>query len=47
VLFRSDQAREYIKRTLGIYARYRHLYGKPLELSMVVNAQYLKDGSDP
>jgi soluble lytic murein transglycosylase len=41
-----DQAREYIKRVLGIYARYRYLYGQPLELSLAVNAQYLKDGFD-
>jgi soluble lytic murein transglycosylase len=39
-----DQAREYIKRVLGIYARYRHLYGQPLELDLVVNTQYVKDG---
>jgi soluble lytic murein transglycosylase len=41
-----DQAREYIKRVLGIYARYRYLYGQPLELPLAVNAQYLKDGFD-
>jgi soluble lytic murein transglycosylase len=39
-----DQAREYIKRVLGIYARYRHLYDRPLALTLTVNAQYLKDG---
>jgi soluble lytic murein transglycosylase len=42
-----DQAREYIKRVLAIYARYRHLYGQPLELSLVVNAQYQKDEAVP
>jgi soluble lytic murein transglycosylase len=41
-----DQAREYIKRVLAIYARYRYLYGQPLELPLTVNAQYLKDGPD-
>ena len=45
-LITYDQAREYIKRVLGIYARYRHLYGQPLELSLNVNGQYLKDGID-
>jgi soluble lytic murein transglycosylase len=44
-LITYDQAREYIKRVLGIYARYRHLYDKPLELTMAVNTSYLKDGS--
>jgi len=33
-LITYDQAREYIKRVLGIYARYRHLYAQPLELSL-------------
>jgi len=41
-----DQAREYIKRTLGVYARYRHLYGEPLELPLTVNTQYRKEGFD-
>jgi len=41
-----DQAREYIKRVLGIYARYRYLYGQPLELPLAVNPDYLKDGPD-
>jgi len=45
-LITYDQAREYIKRVLGIYARYRHLYAQPLELSLVVNTQYAKDGPD-
>jgi len=45
-LITYDQAREYIKRVLGIYARYRHLYGQPLELSLAVNTQYLKKGFD-
>ena len=39
-----DQAREYIKRVLGIYARYRYLYGDPLQLSLAVNPRYQKDG---
>ena len=41
-----DQAREYIKRVLGVYARYRFLYDQPLELPLTVNTQYLKDGFD-
>jgi soluble lytic murein transglycosylase len=41
-----DQAREYIKRVLAIYARYRYLYGQPLDLPLTVNTQYLKDGFD-
>lgn len=45
-LITYDQAREYIKRVLGIYARYRHLYGQPLELPLTVNPRYLKDGPD-
>jgi soluble lytic murein transglycosylase len=45
-LITYDQAREYIKRVLGIYARYRHIYGSPLELSLTVNTDYLKDGPE-
>jgi len=45
-LITYDQAREYIKRVLGIYARYRHIYGKPLELPLTVDARYLKEGFD-
>jgi len=45
-LITYDQAREYIKRVLAIYARYHHLYGQPLELSLAVNPHYLKDGPD-
>jgi soluble lytic murein transglycosylase len=45
-LITYDQAREYIKRVLGIYARYRHLYAQPLELSLAVNTQYAKEGVD-
>jgi soluble lytic murein transglycosylase len=45
-LITYDQAREYIKRVLAIYARYRHLYAQPLELSLVVNTHYAKDGPD-
>ena len=37
-----DQAREYIKRVLAIYARYRYLYGDPLQLSLTVNPKYSK-----
>jgi soluble lytic murein transglycosylase len=39
-----DQAREYIKRVLAIYARYRYLYGDPLQLSLTVNPKYSKGG---
>lgn len=39
-----DQAREYIKRVLAIYARYRYLYGEPFQLSLAVNPRYQKDG---
>jgi len=45
-LITYDQAREYIKRVLAIYARYRHIYGKPLELPLTVDARYLKEGFD-
>jgi soluble lytic murein transglycosylase len=45
-LITYDQAREYIKRVLGIYARYRYLYAQPLELTLSVNTQYEKDGPD-
>lgn len=45
-LITYDQAREYIKRVLGIYARYRHLYGQPLELPLTVNPRYSKEGPD-
>jgi soluble lytic murein transglycosylase len=45
-LITYDQAREYIKRVLGIYARYRHLYAQPLELALTVNTQFTKDGPD-
>jgi soluble lytic murein transglycosylase len=40
-LITYDQAREYIKRVLSIYARYRYIYGEPLELSLSVDTQYL------
>jgi len=39
-----DQAREYIKRVLAVYAHYRWLYGEPFELSLAVNPHYTKDG---
>lgn len=41
-----DQAREYIKRVLGIYARYRQLYGQPLELPLTVSTKYTNEGFD-
>ncbi|MGB8294912.1 MAG: transglycosylase SLT domain-containing protein [Polyangia bacterium] len=39
-----DQAREYIKRVLAVYAHYRWLYGEPFELSLAVNPRYTSDG---
>jgi soluble lytic murein transglycosylase len=39
-----DQAREYIKRVLAVYAHYRWLYGEPFELSLVVNPHCTRDG---
>ena len=45
-LITYEQAREYIKRVLGIYARYRRLYGQPLELPLTVTTQYAKEGPD-
>jgi soluble lytic murein transglycosylase len=39
-----DQAREYIKRVLTVYAHYRWLYGEPFELSLAVNPHYSSDG---
>jgi soluble lytic murein transglycosylase len=39
-----DQAREYIKRVLAVYAHYRWLYGEPFELSLAVNPHYSSDG---
>jgi soluble lytic murein transglycosylase len=39
-----DQAREYIKRVLAVYAHYRFLYGEPFELNLAVNPRYAKDG---
>jgi soluble lytic murein transglycosylase len=43
-LITYDQAREYIKRVLGIYARYRYIYDTPLHLSLAVRTDYRKDG---
>ena len=39
-----DQAREYMKRVLAVYAHYRLLYGEPFELSLTVNPHYARDG---
>ena len=41
-----DQAREYIKRVLTVYAHYRLLYRQPFELSLAVNPHYSGDGID-
>ncbi len=41
------QTREYIKRVVGIYARYRHLYGpSPYRLSLKVDARYAVSGPE-
>jgi soluble lytic murein transglycosylase len=41
------QTREYVKRVVGIYARYRYLYGPtPYELPLTVDAKYRADGPD-
>jgi soluble lytic murein transglycosylase len=45
-LITYDQAREYIKRVLGIYARYHQIYGQPLELPLTVDRHYLQNGPD-
>ena len=39
-----DQAREYIKRVLAVYAHYRFLYGEPFELPLAINTHYAKEG---
>jgi soluble lytic murein transglycosylase len=42
-----EQAREYIKRVVTIYARYRYLYGPtPYELPLVVDAKVAAVGPD-
>jgi len=41
------QTREYVKRVVGIYARYRYLYGpSPYEIPLTVDAKYRADGPD-
>jgi soluble lytic murein transglycosylase len=41
------QTREYVKRVVGIYAHYRHLYGPtPYELPLTVDVKYRADGPD-
>jgi soluble lytic murein transglycosylase len=41
------QTREYVKRVVGIYARYRYLYGPtPYELPLTVDPRYKTDGPD-
>jgi soluble lytic murein transglycosylase len=41
------QTREYVKRVVGIYARYRYLYGPaPYEIPLTVDAKYRADGPD-
>ncbi len=46
-LIAFTQTREYAKRVVGIYARYRHLYGaSPYVLPLVVNPRYEAAGPD-
>ena len=41
------QTREYVKRVVGIYARYRYLYGPtPYEIPLTVDPRYKTDGPD-
>jgi soluble lytic murein transglycosylase len=41
------QTREYVKRVVGIYARYRYLYGPtPYDIPLTVDAKYRADGPD-
>jgi soluble lytic murein transglycosylase len=41
------QTREYVKRAVGIYAHYRHLYGPaPYDLPLTVDVKYRADGPD-
>src|SRR6185295_4016975 len=41
------QTREYVKRVVGIYARYRYLYGPtPYELPLTVDTKVAKTGPD-
>jgi soluble lytic murein transglycosylase len=42
-LITYDQAREYIKRVLAIYAEYRYLYGTPLELSLNLSPRRVRE----
>ena len=46
-LIAFTQTREYAKRVVAIYARYRHLYGPtPYELTLHVNPKYSPGGPD-
>jgi len=46
-LIAFTQTREYAKRVVGIYARYRYLYGpKPYALPLAVDAKYAATGPD-
>ncbi len=46
-LIAFTQTREYAKRVVGIYARYRYLYGpKPYPLPLTVDAKYSSGGPD-
>lgn len=46
-LIAFTQTREYVKRVVGIYARYRYLYGPtPYEIPLTVDPRYRSDGPD-
>jgi soluble lytic murein transglycosylase len=46
-LIAFTQTREYVKRVVGIYARYRYLYGPtPYEIPLTVDAKFRADGPD-
>lgn len=46
-LIAFTQTREYAKRVVAIFARYRHLYAAvPYQMPMTVNAQYAASGPD-
>jgi soluble lytic murein transglycosylase len=46
-LIAFTQTREYAKRVVGIYARYRHLYGPaPYEMPLAVDPKYAASGPD-
>jgi soluble lytic murein transglycosylase len=42
-LIAYEQSRDYVKRVIGIYARYRYLYAEPYELPLTVDPNYRKE----